>query len=135
MNDYLFVYGSLRSTIDRARLPQAARHAAEALYAAATLVGRASAPGCLHAVSWYPAFTPDDRGQTTGELWRLNAADSTLTALDAYEGEEYRRELLDVRLDNGSVLSAWVYVYDAPINDAPQIDSGDYAHWIAQQTP
>ena len=133
MNDYLFVYGSLLSVVDRAGLPPAASHAA--LSAAASLVERATLAGRLHAVSWYPAFTPDVASQTMGEVWRLAAAESLLAKLDAYEGNEYRRERLEVRLATGSLMSAWVYVYDAPINDAPLIDSGDYAHWIAQQTP
>lgn len=97
----------------------------------------AAVAGRLHAVSWYPGLTigRDAPDPVYGELWRLADPALALIRLDAYEGGEYHREILDVRTDDGAILSAWVYVYDAPLGDAPVIDSGDYAHWIAQQTP
>ncbi len=135
MSGYLFVYGSLRSDIDHLKLPREAVTAAARLHTSASLTGRARASGRLHAVGWYPAFIAGAQGQAVGEVWRIGQSSELLRSLDTYEGAEYRRVVRDVQLDDGSVLSAWVYVYDAPLNDAPRIDSGDYAHWIAQQTP
>ena len=37
---------------------------------------------------------------------------------------------LPVRLDDGQVVSAWVYFYNAPLGDAPRIDSGDYLEYL-----
>ena len=135
MKEYLFVYGSLCSTIARAKLPLEARAAALMLETRATCVGPAITTGRLYAVSWYPALIPDAAGRVRGEVWRLLRPADLLRDLDEYEGDEYRRETMPVQTAAGDSLSAWVYVYDAPLGDAPVIDSGDYAHWIAQQTP
>ncbi len=135
MNDLLFVYGSLRSTIAPAVLPFEARTAAHALETAATRIGPASVSGRLYAVSWYPALAPDSAARVVGEVWRLREPATLLHQLDQYEGEDYHREEMQVLTVGGDSLSAWVYVYDAPLEDAQLIDSGDYAHWIAQQTP
>lgn len=136
MSDFLFVYGSLRSDVDRTRLPREAHNAAAYLTAHAERFVRATINGVLNAVSWYPALTIDERTPDLvhGEVWRLHDPELALIQLDAYEGGEYHRELRDVRIEAGAILSAWVYVYDASVGDAPVIDSGDYAHWIAQQT-
>ena len=137
MSDLLFVYGTLRSDIDRSRLPPAARRAADDLTASAELIARGAMAGTLRAVAWYPALIVADRlpDPVYGEVWRLADPLTALPRLDAYEGGEYHREVRDVAASDGAILSAWVYVYDAPVGDAPVIDSGDYAHWIAQQTP
>ncbi len=137
MNERLFVYGSLRADVDRTRLPGDAARAAAYLSAHAEPIGPATITGLLHAVSWYPALIVRDRvpDLVRGEVWRLHDPAITLAQLDTYEGGEYHREIRDGTTAEGAILSAWVYVYDAPVGDAPVIDSGDYAHWIAQQTP
>lgn len=137
MTDLLLVYGSLRSDVDRGSLPREARDAAAFLSAAGERAAAATLPGRLHAVAWYPGLVigRDAPDAVYGELWRLSDPGVALIRLDAYEGGEYHREIVDVRADDGAIVSAWVYVYDAPLGDAPVIDSGDYAHWIAQQTP
>lgn len=136
MSDFLFVYGSLRSDVDRSRLPEDAQTAAAYLAENAQRFVPATITGVLRAVSWYPALTISDRlpDLVHGEVWHLSDPAMALIQLDAYEGGEYHREIRDVRIEAGAILSAWVYVYDAPLGDAPVIDSGDYAHWIAQQT-
>jgi hypothetical protein len=34
------------------------------------------------------------------------------------------------RLASGVKISAWVYIYAADLNGAPQIPSGDFVQWL-----
>ena len=57
-----------------------------------------------------------------------------LQVLDEFEGcrnEEpesslYTRALAPVTLDDGAIVDAWVYFYNAPLGRAERIHSGDY---------
>jgi gamma-glutamylcyclotransferase (GGCT)/AIG2-like uncharacterized protein YtfP len=57
-----------------------------------------------------------------------------LGALDEVEGYSpaepeaslYTRRLTPVTLDNGEVVDAWAYFYNAPLGRAERIESGDY---------
>jgi gamma-glutamylaminecyclotransferase len=42
-----------------------------------------------------------------GEVYHLKQG--LLASIDAFEGEEYQRELTQVRLETGEVISAWIY--------------------------
>ena len=42
----------------------------------------------------------------------------------------YVRVEVPVTLDDGSVASAWVYFYNAPLGRAPRIASGDYLEHV-----
>jgi gamma-glutamylcyclotransferase (GGCT)/AIG2-like uncharacterized protein YtfP len=61
------------------------------------------------------------------ELDELAAA---FALLDAYEGDDYEREMREVTLADGSRLWAWCYLLKDPasIRRAERIDSGD---WVA----
>ena len=60
-----------------------------------------------------------------GEVYEVDA--STLARLDELEGHphEYRREVIQVVLDDDSLLKAWIYFYPEPYG-FPEV-SGDYA--------
>ena len=93
-----------------------------ALAAAGRCVGTTKVRGLLYAVDWYPGLvvTPD-AGWVVGELWQLHDVD-VLATLDAYEGEEFRRETL-------ACCGAWAYLYDGPTEGLVLVASGD---WLAR---
>ena len=64
-----------------------------------------------------------------------------LAALDTIEGyvadqpEDclYRRVVTPVTLEAGGVVEAWVYFYNASLDGAPRIASGDYLAHLAME--
>lgn len=56
----------------------------------------------------YPAIWPKEHGIVHGLLID-GISGEDLTRLDSYEGVEYKRVLVEVRVD-GEMASAWVYV-------------------------
>lgn len=136
--DHLFVYGSLRSDVPHATLPEEARAAASLLTAQADQVGRGRVSGALYAIDSYPGLVEaagDLVSQVVGEVWRMFSPNSALlVALDSYEGESYSRVRMRVRMDDGREIEAWVYRYVAappPGNPAVAlIASGDYLSWL-----
>lgn len=100
----LFVYGTLRrgSKNKFARL----------LHAHAQFVGNASIPGRLYRLGHYPgAVSSNTSGEwVRGELYLIHDPRWTLPALDSYEGPEFQRVKLEVQLDLGGRIEAWVYV-------------------------
>ena len=102
MSSHLFVYGTLMSTHDN---PWAKRLRREA-----KLVGKGIIVGRLKPAGLFFTLVPRGRGWVKGELYRLRRADTTLRALDVYEGARYRRMICQVRLRSSEVVDAWVYV-------------------------
>ena len=90
----LFVYGTLRSEFNN--------QYARLLRAQAELIGPATVPGSIYRVSHYPAYRPEPGGEVHGELYRLTDPETTLKALDEYEGEDFERVV---------VKDAWIYQY------------------------
>ena len=125
--DHLFVYGSLRTAV-----VDEARAASNVLSAHARRVGEATMQGRLYAVSSYPGFEPgrSRSERVTGDVWRIRDRAALFAALDSYEGREYVRARRVARLASGMKISAWVYIYAADLNGAPQIPSGDFAQWL-----
>lgn len=127
-DEFLFVYGTLR---------QGAKHPMHGVVARyAVPVGRATFQGRLYDLGGYPAAVPseDVQDQVVGEVYRLRDAFEMLVRLDIYEAcepgreepTEYVRRRESVRLDSGSVLEAWMYVYNLPVSALPRITSGDF---------
>jgi len=66
-----------------------------------------------------------------GTVFRLPEGDEALTALDAYEGFEadcpdaslFVRELHEVRMADGGLISCWVYVYRCQVDGFPVISA------------
>jgi len=98
VSDALFVYGTLRSEFDN---PHARRLRKEADF-----IGNSTMPGSVFRVGKYLGYTREPEGIVHGELWRLRDPETTLAALDAYEGPDYTRIVV-----NG----AWIYVWNGPI--------------------
>ncbi len=58
----------------------------------------------------YPGIVPAANAQVDGMLY-LDLPDEACARLDAFEGEEYSRERIQVQLTDGRTESAWVYVF------------------------
>ena len=113
----VFVYGTLMRGEQRA-----------AMWPCAPLqVDEATIRAVLYDLGPYPAITEGD-DVVRGELWRLAEADmpATLASLDEIECfgqggvDLYVRRIVDCRLDDGSVHSAYAYF----IADAAVLDRG-----------
>jgi len=139
-DDYLFVYGTLRRNALRT---DGGERAFVQLNAAASFVERASMDGRLFEVDGYPGgcyqFAVGSR--VIGELYEVDDVAGLFAALDAYEEcgsdvaepHEYQRQRVPIALDSGSVVYAWVYLYNCSIDGLPLIESGDYLLWQDEQ--
>ncbi len=130
MTDLVFFYGTLMSGFKR---PGRQR-----LDAKLTPVGRGSIHAALFDVGLYPAAIPASDAVVQGELHRMSDVDSVLRELDEIEGFRpeqpesslYRRVETPVTLADGQTETAWTYFYNAPLGNAPRIDSGDYLDYL-----
>jgi gamma-glutamylcyclotransferase (GGCT)/AIG2-like uncharacterized protein YtfP len=125
MTPHLFVYGTLLSG---ARHPMGARLAREA-----RLLGDATIRGRLYDLGRYPGLVEaeDADGLVHGEVYTLNSPAASLLWLDLYEGiskdvarNDYERRERTVRLTSGGDMTAWVYLYRAPVRGLSPIADG-----------
>ena len=117
----LFVYGTLRRGCSN---PHAAL-----LDRSARFLGAARLAGRLYRVKSYPGIRLRDQTDdwVVGDLFRVRDP-ATLSALDEYEGSEYRRVLTTAVLENGDETRCWVYEYIGRVTEERRIVSGD---WMA----
>jgi gamma-glutamylcyclotransferase (GGCT)/AIG2-like uncharacterized protein YtfP len=126
VSQLIFFYGTLMAGFDRRRRA--------GIDDKLTYVGRAHIRGQLYDLGLYPVAVPAPDGEVWGEVYRTEAPDEVLVALDDIEGYRsddpdkslYARQLAQVVLPNGRGDEAWVYFYNAPIGRAELIPSGDY---------
>jgi gamma-glutamylcyclotransferase (GGCT)/AIG2-like uncharacterized protein YtfP len=111
--DALFVYGSLRSEFDNAH--------ARLLREEADFMGRATVRGSLFRNGIFPGYRNEPDGIVQGELWKLREPESTLAALDEYEGDVYSRISATTNLGE-----AWIYLYNGVVKQEERILSGDF---------
>lgn len=130
MTDLVFFYGTLMSGFERrqrAGIDDKLRYQ-----------GRGTIRAALFDLGLYPAAVPDPNGEVRGEVYEMTDPEPVLAALDDIEGFRpgrpdqslYTRELTDVTLADGSRATASVYLYNAPLGQAPRIVSGDYLAYI-----
>src|SRR5580692_11015727 len=116
---HLFVYGTLRrgSRNKFARL----------LHAHAQFAGNARMPGRLYRLGSYPgAVSSNQVGEwIRGEPYNVEDPRWILSALDGYEGLQYERVKLEVQLDSGGQIEAWVYLFRG-MPHGTRIPSGDW---------
>jgi len=126
MTDLVFFYGTLMSGFKRA--------GRERVNSKLNPVGRGSIRAALFDLGIYPAAVPATDSHVRGEVHRMIDSDAVLRELDQIEGYRpnepdtslYRRVETEVTFDDGTVATAWVYFYNAPLARAPRIESGDY---------
>lgn len=101
-------------------------------------------PGRLFLIDFYPGLAPSDDPDDLilGELYILRDPANLLPLLDHYEGigpeypepAEYTRERRQIRLNNGGVATAWVYIYQHSTEGLLRIDSGDFLADLSKNT-
>lgn len=127
-SEYLFVYGSLRrdySSPARQVLDDHAEFVSEAIF-----------QGKLYKIEWYPGVVPSGNSddKVIGEVYKINDNEIVLPKLDRYEGcspadpqpHAFVRKEMRVNLEKGGKITAWIYLYEWPVDDKKQIPSGDY---------
>ena len=126
--DYLFVYGTLRS--------DSGHPMNEVLQGYGGRVGPGKVRGALYDLGQYPGAveTPETAAFVHGEVYLLRDPGRDLKTLDRYEGldgkspesDEFRRSRTVVELDDGTTVAAWIYLYNRPTEGLARIPSGDY---------
>jgi gamma-glutamylcyclotransferase (GGCT)/AIG2-like uncharacterized protein YtfP len=90
-----------------------------------------------------PAAIPATEGQVWGEVHQMMEPGTALTTLDEIEGYSaaapdaslYRRVEIPVTFEDGRMVQAWVYFYNAPLGRAERIASGDYLQHLKIRYP
>ncbi len=133
---HLFVYGTLRqnSSCEEARF----------LASFAVFTGPGIFQGKLYRVDDYPGAVPSNHPgeRVIGDVYRLPKGESVLSRLDSYEEcgpdfpepAEYVREIHPIRLKNGAVIDAWIYIYNKPTDRLTSIKSGDFLKHCEKKT-
>jgi gamma-glutamylcyclotransferase (GGCT)/AIG2-like uncharacterized protein YtfP len=126
VTDLVFFYGTLMTGFDRRRRT--------GIESQLEYVGHGAIQAALFDLGIYPAAVPTPDSHVRGEVYRMADLTSVLTALDEIEGYSpddldsslYTRAEVEVALDDGRTVTAWVYFYNAPLGRAERIESGDY---------
>jgi gamma-glutamylcyclotransferase (GGCT)/AIG2-like uncharacterized protein YtfP len=122
----VFFYGTLMTGFDRRRRV--------GIDGKLRYVGRGWIRAALFDLGIYPAAVPAEEGQVWGEVFDMDDPQAVLEALDEIEGYSpsdpdhslYVRDRVTATLDDGRTMDVAVYLYNAPLGAAPQIESGDY---------
>jgi len=127
-DEFLFVYGTLR------RDPNGNIH--PLLEGSAQFVGEALCRGRLYRIADYPGLVPSSGPMdlVRGEVYKLAEPLVLLPRLDEHEGcgprfprpTEYVRRSRAVCLDDGTILGAWVYLYNRGTVGLVRVESGDF---------
>ena len=120
----LFVYGTLRKGF---RLHKY-------LADKSRFIGTGMMQGILYDLGDYPGVMPSGEGEVLGEVYELEDSLIQLEELDDIEGfypdqnetSMFIRSLTDVKLTDGNIVQAWVYVLPSKPANARQIPGGNY---------
>lgn len=128
MSDYLFIYGTLIPELAPKEIAPAVRKL--------EYVGDGSVSGTLYDLGDYPGIKlePATRRRVRGRLFRV-PSDEDLKKLDEFEeynprrprSSLYTRKLVNVRLDNGKKVRAWIYEYNRSPASKNMIKNGMYS--------
>jgi len=125
--ELVFVYGTLRRG--------ASNHFR---MAGAEFIAPGAIRGRMYRFDWYPGLVVDAAAdELVGEVFSVGPI--LLAELDLFEGlsageiegSEYRRVRVsvDCGAGHGSPLSAWVWEWRGPVDEAKRITSGDWLNW------
>lgn len=125
--EYIFVYGLLRKGFSSP--------AREVLDDYTEFIGEATFQGKLYKIEWYPGVVPSENEENVvhGEVYKIIEREEVLSRLDHYEGcspsdpkpHTFVRKQMQVNLKDEEI-TAWIYLFDLPVDDMVQIRSGDY---------
>ena len=121
--EYLFVYGTLRSQMNDPLHRLLEKHA--------VLLGTGSFQGRLYDLGRYPGAIPS-RGKSDrvlGEIYRFSESQRALEILDEYEGHRFKRKRATIIQESGRSLPCWIYLYTRPVRHHLRISSGDYIRY------
>ncbi len=131
MADLVFFYGTLMTPFNRTARLQIDEHL--------VFRGRGTIAAALFDLGIYPAAVPDRDRLVRGELYEVRGDRAfVLDALDELEGYRssdpetslYTRTLTRVTTEDGRLVQAWAYFYNAPLGRAERIPSGDYLEYL-----
>ena len=124
---YLFVYGTLLSTLQHPVFLQMCQYA--------RLISPATTSGQLYLIDGYPGLITSGTAQqqVTGELYSIHDSIKLFALLDEYEGcsmrfaepTEYIRRGVKVE-SNGRSVPSWTYIYNWPVTNRRLISNGDF---------
>ena len=132
----LFVYGSLRSGFRNPVYEYLTRYF--------HLLGEAVVKGKLYDSGEFPvAAATKDEKFISGELYAINNPAEfswAIEQLDDYEGINveagetpmYKREAVTV-YQRGNASEAWIYWFNGPVSQFPEIPSGDLLQYLQQK--
>jgi gamma-glutamylcyclotransferase (GGCT)/AIG2-like uncharacterized protein YtfP len=126
MADLTFFYGTLMTPFHRAARLRVDQYL--------VYTGRGTIAGAIFDLGIYPAAVPASDTTVWGEVYRMTHPATVLQVLDELEGcradepesSLYTRALTPVTMQDGRVVEAWAYFYNAPLGRAERIHSGDY---------
>lgn len=131
-SEYIFVYGTLRRKSEHSMYHLLARYA--------DFVDEGYIFGKLYEINNYPGakISNSTNYKVYGEVYKLKEPIYVLSKLDDYEEcsnkypkpHEYNRILVDVFLNNGKNIKAWIYEYNYSTKDLEFIESGDYIDYL-----
>jgi gamma-glutamylcyclotransferase (GGCT)/AIG2-like uncharacterized protein YtfP len=124
--DLVFFYGTLMTPFNRTRRRGIDEHL--------QFRGRGSIEAALFDLGIYPAAVPSTDGRVWGEVYEMTHPMIVLRELDEIEGYRpsepeaslYTRKLTPVTMEDGTIVYASAYFYNAPLGRAERIASGDY---------
>ena len=124
--ELVFFYGTLMTPFNRTGRLHIDQHL--------TFRGPGSIAAALFDLGIYPAAVPASDGRVRGEVYELTDPLAALGSLDELEGYRagepesslYTRKRTPVMMDDGTLVDAWAYFYNAPLGRAERIESGDY---------
>jgi len=122
MSAHCFTYGSLMCDDIMAKVAGAALVATPARldgYRRSPVIGEA-----------YPGMVPMGGEAVEGVLY-LDLPESAWPRLDAFEGDEYRREQVPVQLADGRVEMAWTYVFKPEYAARLGVGEWDFERFLA----
>ena len=130
MPKLVFFYGTLMTPFNRIGRLRIDQHL--------VYRGRGTITAALFDLGIYPAAVPAPDGLVWGEVYEMTHPVIVLRELDELEGYRptepeaslYTRRLTAVRMEDGSIVHASAYFYNAPLGRAERIASGDYLEYL-----
>jgi gamma-glutamylcyclotransferase (GGCT)/AIG2-like uncharacterized protein YtfP len=115
--NYLFAHGTLRRG-----------HKNNGLIKGADLVGHAETTQeyALFVVNHKPLITKRPVSKIKGEIYSVT--EDALTMVDRFKGHPRinKRELVAVKMEDGSEIEAWLYFHIQPLRNSVLIEDGEY---------
>jgi gamma-glutamylcyclotransferase (GGCT)/AIG2-like uncharacterized protein YtfP len=131
-SDYLFVYGTLLSSLNHPM------H--DILKSYAEPEGEGTIQAKLYDLGGYPGMVISNRStdRVKGEIYMISASEKLFMVLDRYEGccdeypepWQYHRKVVPVQTSDGSRVDAWVYLFNWDSAGHTYIESGDYLKYV-----